>query len=146
MDAVVGTLLLTLATLLFGWAMVEFRRPNPSRWTRAESSALAIVFTAMTLLTFGGGILVRFSTAPGEQPLGIVEAALIGAILIAAWLGMRVLRARWKRLAATDQTVTEAQSKIAVFPLGPSDEGPDPGKRPPRSLGGGKRAGRRKAT
>lgn len=145
MDAVVGTLLLTLATLLFGWAMVEYRRPNPSRWTRAESSALAIVLTTISLLTFGVGNLVRFSTALGERPLGVVEAALIGAILVAAWLGVRVVRARWNRLAATDRTVSEAQSKIAVFPLGPSDEGSDPGKRPPRPLGGGKRAERRKA-
>jgi hypothetical protein len=145
MVAVVGTLLLALATLLLGWAMIEYRRPNPGRWTQAETPALAILFTTMGLLIFGVGELARFLIPLGEVRLGAVEAALIAAIVAAAWAGVLALRARWRRLTATGRTVAEDQSKVAVFPLGSSGEGSDPGKRPPRPLGGGRRAGRRKA-
>lgn len=145
MDGVVGTLLLAAATLLFGWAMVEYRRPTPSRWTRAETSALAIVLTTISLLSFGVGYLVIFLVPIGEVRLGVSEAALIGATIMVTWIGVRGLRARWKRIASSDQAVIEAQSKVATFPLGPSGQSPDPGKRPPRSLGGGRRSGRRKA-
>lgn len=145
MDGVVGTLLLAAATLLFGWAMVEYRRPNPSRWTRAESPVLVIVFTTMSLLSFGVGTLARFLVPLGEARLGLSEATLIGITIMVTWIGVRALRARWKRTVSSDKAVIEAQSKVTVVPLERSGQSPDPGKRPPRSLGGGKRAGRRKA-
>ncbi len=145
MIAVVGTLLLALATLLFSWAMVEYRRPNPGRWTRAETPALAIIFTTMCLLIFGLGELARFLVPFGDLRLGVVEAALIGAIIIAAGMGIRALRARWKRLASTVETAADDQSTVALFSSGLSGDGSDPGKQPPRSLGGGGRARRRKA-
>lgn len=145
MDGVVGALFLAAGTLLFGWALAEYRRPNPDRWTRAESPAILILLTTMGLLAFGGGELTRFLLSFGQLRLGLLEGALIAVIAAATAVGVRALRAHWRRAVASDPATVGAQSKVAVFPLGPSADGPDPGKRPPRSLGGGRRARRRKA-
>jgi hypothetical protein len=145
MDGVVGALLLAAATLLFGWALVEYRRPKPGRWARSESLAIVILLTALSLLTFGLGDLTRFVISFDELRLGLLQGILIAVIVVATAIGIRALRAHWRRLVTSDLRTVGAQSQVVVFPLEPSGEGPDPGKRPPRSVGGGRRAGRRKA-
>jgi hypothetical protein len=145
MDGVVGALLLAAATLLFGWALVEYRRPNPGRWTRAESLAIVILLTALSFFTFGLGELTRFVISFGEMRIGLLQVTLIAVIIVATTIGIRTLRAHWRRLVTSDPRTVGGQSQVVVFPLEPSGEDPDPGQRPPRSVGGGRRAGRRRA-
>lgn len=145
MDGVVGTLLLAAGTLLFGWAIVEYRRPKPRGWTRAESSAIAVMCTTMSLFAFGAGYLIRSLVSLRELQLDMEEAAVIGAAFVALWIGILGLRARGRRLAVSDRAAGGAPSTIVEFPSEPSPPSPDHGIGPCRPVGGGKRARRRKA-
>jgi small-conductance mechanosensitive channel len=145
MDGVVGTLLLAAAILLFGWTMVEFRRPEPRRWARAETSGIALLCITMSLFAFGTGYLVRFVLSLNELRLDMGEVAAIGAVLIALWLGLLGLRAHRRRIAISDCAAGEAPSAIVEFPSGSSPPNTDHGIGPSRPVGGGKRARRRKA-
>jgi hypothetical protein len=152
MDGVVGTLLLAAAILMFGWAMVEYRRPNPSGWTQAEIAAEVIVLFTTALLAFGVGYLVRFLLAFKELHPGVTEVVLIGAevvligvIVFLTWLGLRGLRARQRRLAFSAKEEPGDQSNIVSFAPTSSTGTPDPGQSPPLSFGGGRRARKRKA-
>lgn len=138
-------MLLAAATLLFGWTIVEYRRPKPRLWTRAETSAIAVMCTTMSLLTFGVGYLIRFLVPLSELRLDIEGAAAIGAVFIALWVGILGLRARGRRLAISDRAAGGAPFSIVKFPSESPPPSPDRSIGPFHPVGGGRRARRRKA-
>ena len=145
MDGVVGVLLVAATIPLFGWAIIEYRRPIPGRWTRAGTLDQAIVLATMGFLALGVGFLVRYVIRFSELPPTTIEMASISAIIVMLWIVIRVLRARWRRIVSADQAAIEIESKVGKFPSSPPVQYPTSDHRPPHSSAGGKRAAKRKA-
>lgn len=127
MYAVVGTLFLATAGVLSAWTCLQFRRPNPRRWTERELPALAITLAVLTLLWSGVALFGRFVADISDEPLGLAEAALI-AIFAAAFVvsialfraSRRLLRRRRGRLpAATARRLSASPGARPIRDLRP---------------------------
>lgn len=139
MNAVVGTLLLAGATLLFGWAYIQYRRPNPASWTTWDLPVQFITIACMTLLGFSLGLFGRFAARFEQEVFGLLEAGVIAFTLIVTFFLLRRQSARWKRLCAA----AASGATIVPLPVG-TNGGPD---QPPsnRSSDGRGRTPSRKA-
>jgi len=145
MDAVVGALFLATSGVVFAWACVKFRRPNPPRWTQREFPALTVTLAVLTFLSSGVAFLGRFVADFSEQSFGLAEAALI-LVCAAVIVGSIILsRERLSRLRAAARSQAEAGSAVTQLGAPSHVEGPEPATpSPPRTPARGKRPARRK--
>ncbi len=148
MSAVFGLLLITFAVLLFGGALVASRRRGAPGWLGESVAAPAIVITTIGLFVMGIGLTVQFAVSYGREPLGWVESALIGGMLVVVSVAFgaigRLLRApnavSGTKEFAGNIPATQRSSGVSRFsgastpldpapPKAPSSDGRSPGKR-----------------
>ena len=141
MNAVVGTLLLAGSVLLFGWAYIQYRRPNPASWTTWDLPVQFITIASMTLLGFSLGLFGRFATTFEQQTFGLLEAGIVAAIALVTYLLLSLQVRHWKRLCALEAGSAGSGAAIVDLPVG---NGTGPGS-PPRDRPKPGRTQRRKA-
>lgn len=135
MLAVVGTLLLSAALLVFAWARVEHQRPRPARWLRHEIASQLVVFVILMFLAGGIGLILHVVGNYDSNRIGLVEGGLIAAIALAALL----LHGAFRRYA--QRSLGEAAA-AGLGPTGhaePPEDDVDPATPGGRPAGGGRR-------
>lgn len=124
MDAVSGTLMLALSASLFGWAYVEYRRPDPSRWTKRSLPADILNVSCIALMAFGLGHLGRALAGSANQGFGPFELSAVVAIAVAAVGIQFLLRRRFAALwAAAGGSATVTTLELPEEPMPPLSRG-----------------------
>lgn len=101
MNAIFGVLLLAASTVLFSWAFIQVRRPNPRPWADSDLSVQLIVFTWIVALCAGVGLLAKAIDALETEPLTATQYAAVAAILVTAGALHYLLRLQWRGFKRT---------------------------------------------
>lgn len=144
MKLVFGMLSLALAAVLFAWACVQYRRPNPSRWTASDGLSNVIALLSVGGFAFGLAFLGHFAVSVGQDPPSLGHIAAAVAILAASAVPLAALRVQWRRLSTDAGRTSDGAHLTLVAGAQASDGGPG---LPPRAGAAGvrKRARRRNA-
>ena len=98
MDLVFSVALLGLAVILFNVFLLGCRMPHQPAWASETVISDLWGVTITGLIAFGTAYGVQFVLIFNEQPFGLMEAALLVAVLFACYLVIRVMAPR-RRLA-----------------------------------------------
>ena len=93
MYAVAGTLFLVLAVLGFAVVLLVSRRPNPPAWITHTLTQEIVSISVVSLIGFGTAFAFQTIGAIKEEPLTMMQLALIALILIAfafVWRRLKV--------------------------------------------------------
>jgi hypothetical protein len=101
MQAILGVLLLAAATVLFSWAFIQVRRPNPGAWADSDLAVQLVVFVWIVVLCAGVGTLAKAVETFESDPVTSAQYATIAAILVASGMLHYLLRRQWRRLKGT---------------------------------------------
>jgi len=119
MLAVLGVALLAAAVVLFQWAYIEHRRPDPKAWTRPEYAAhfISLVLTAALAsgVAFGIAAVVR----QGAHPITAMHGVIV-LLIVVATAGVVVMQQRgWVRLRAAAVPAGVHGLRVAANDSGP---------------------------
>lgn len=92
MLAVFGVAVMAITVVLFALAMVEFRRPVPPKWVGLPLMEQAVVLAFTAAVAVSGGLILKFVFNFKKEVFGAVEAGMIAAIVVAAFVLLRALK------------------------------------------------------
>jgi len=121
MYAVVGTLFLALAVLLFAIVMLASRKPNPSAWTTYTLTHEVVAIGTVSLGGFGTAFVGQSAASLKEQPLTAIHWILIASILAVStfvWMRLKVRKtlAEYARQTQGAARASEAAPRPAFAP------------------------------
>lgn len=118
MSAVFGLLLVNVAVLVFGGALIVTRRPNAPRWLTESAAASAITIITIALFVMGIGLTIQFAVSYGREPLGFTETSLIGGLLIVLAVVLAVIgrRLRGANAPANEPHAERGQPAVSSMP------------------------------
>jgi hypothetical protein len=110
-----SSLFIALAALLFGITLIGARNPSPPRWANDFLVANVYIPAITGLGLFGAFGIIKFIVDLHSEKVDIMDLLGAAVVLIAAVVGLKLLRIK-KRLAAYEAQERSAEAlKLNVF-------------------------------